>query len=105
MNVSTVMKALKPYTPAQWLTEFQSLLETSCRNRTLPYACEAPLPHNTDVVRNTHCNDINTQMIELKAASTGIGRTAWVFGADAEFLGLQLRKPEENGPFDPDPVL
>jgi hypothetical protein len=64
------------------------------------------LPHNTDIVRNIHCNDINTQTIELKAASTGIERTAWVFGADAEFLGLMLRnKPEENGPFDPDPVL
>ncbi|MDR0639670.1 MAG: hypothetical protein LBG27_12345 [Spirochaetaceae bacterium] len=105
MNVSVAMKSLKPYSPAQWLTEVQSLLETSCRNRTLPYARDTPLPHNTDVVRNTHCNDINTQTIELKAASIGIERTAWVFGADAEFLGLALRKPEENGPFDPDPVL
>jgi hypothetical protein len=99
------MKSLKPYSPAQWITKLQSLLETSCLNRTLPYARETPLPHNTDSVRNTHCNDINTQKIELKAASTGIERTAWVFGADAEFLGLTLRKPEETGLFDPDPVL
>jgi hypothetical protein len=105
MKVSVVMKSLKPYSPAQWLTELQSLFETSCRNRTMPYARETPLPHNTDIVRNIHCSDINTQTIELKAASTGIERTAWVFGADAEFLGLMLRKPEENGPFDPDPVL
>jgi hypothetical protein len=105
MKVSVVMKSLKPYSPAQWLTELQSLFETSCRNRIVPYARETPLPHNTDIVRNIHCNDINTQTIELKAASTGIERTAWIFGADAEFLGLMLRKPEENGPFDPDPVL
>jgi hypothetical protein len=105
MKVSVVMKALKPYSPAHWLTELQTLLETSCRNRTLPYAQETPLPPNTDVVRNTHCNDISAQIIELKAASTGINRTAWIFGADAEFLGLTLRKPEENSPFDPDPVL
>jgi hypothetical protein len=71
----------------------------------MPYTRETPLPHNTDVVRNTHCNDINTQMIELKAASIGIERTAWVFGADAEFLGLTLRKPEADGPCDPDPLL
>jgi hypothetical protein len=105
MKVSSVMKALKPYSPAQWLTELQALLETSCRNRTVPYARETPLPPNTDIVRNTHCLDINTQTIELKAASISIDRTAWVFGADAEFLGLQLRKPEADGPFDPDPVL
>ncbi|MDR2071507.1 MAG: hypothetical protein LBP81_08865 [Treponema sp.] len=105
MKVSSVMKALKPYSPAQWLTELQTLLETSCRIRTVPYARETPLPPNTDIVRNTHCNDINTQTIELKAASISVERTAWVFGADAEFLGLQLRKPEADGPFDPDPVL
>jgi hypothetical protein len=86
------MKSLKPYSPAHWLSELQSLLETSCRNRTMPYARETPLPHNTDIVRNIHCNDINTQQIELKAASTGIERTAWIFGADAEFLGLMLRQ-------------
>jgi hypothetical protein len=105
MKVSSVMKALKPYSPAQWLAELQTLLETSCRNQTLPYARETPLPPNTDIVRNSHCNDINAQTIELKAASTGIERTAWIFGADAEFLGLQLRKPEADGSFDPDPVL
>jgi hypothetical protein len=105
MNVSLVMESLKPYSPAQWLAELQSLLETTRQNRTMPYAREKPLPPNTDIVRNIHCNDINTQTIELKAASAGIERTAWVFGADAEFLGLTLRKPEAAGSFDPDPVL
>ncbi|MDR2019141.1 MAG: hypothetical protein LBQ14_00055, partial [Treponema sp.] len=93
MKASVVMKALKPYSPAQWLAELQTLLETSCRNRTLPYARELPLPHNTDIVRNHHCDDINTQKIELKAAAIGVTRTAWIFGADAEFLGLRLREP------------
>jgi hypothetical protein len=105
MKASVVMKALKPYSPALWLAELQTLLETSCRKGTLPYGRELPLPHNTEVVRNIHCNDINTQKIELKAASIGIERTAWVFGADAEFLGLRLREPEADGPFDPDPLL
>jgi hypothetical protein len=105
MKVSVVMKSLSPYSPALWLAELQTLLETSCRNRTMPYGRELPPPHNTDVVRNTHCNDINTQKIELKAASIGAERTAWVFGADAEFLGLRLREPESDGPFDPDPLL
>jgi hypothetical protein len=99
------MKSLKPYSPALWLDGLHTLLETSCRNRTFPYAREIPLPHNTDIVRNTHCNDINTHTIELKAASIGIARTCWVFGADAEFLGLALRTPEAHGPFDPDPLL
>ncbi|MDR2742360.1 MAG: hypothetical protein LBB98_09440 [Treponema sp.] len=105
MKASIVMKALKPYSPALWLAELQTLLETSCRKGAMPYARELPLPHNTDVVRNIHCNDINTQKIELKAAAIGIERTAWVFGADAEFLGLRLREPEADGPFDPDPLL
>jgi hypothetical protein len=105
MNVSVVMKSLKPYSPALWLAELQTLLETSCRNRTIPCEREPPLPHNTDVVRNTHCNDINTQKIELTAAAAGIERTAWIFGADAEFLGLRLREPDANDPFDPDPLL
>jgi hypothetical protein len=105
MKVSVVMKSLKPYSPALWLAELQTLLEQSRLNRTIPYARETPLPPNTDIVRAIHCNDINTQKIELKAASIGIERTAWVFGADAEFLGLRLRKPEANGPFDPDPLL
>jgi hypothetical protein len=105
MKVSVVMKSLKPYSASQWLAELQTLFETSCRSRTIPYARELPLPHNTDIVRNIHCNDINTQKIELKAASIGIERTAWVFGADAEFLGLRLREPETNGLFDPDPLL
>jgi hypothetical protein len=105
MNVSVVMKSLKPYSPEQWLAGLQSLLETSCRNRTMPYAREIPLPPNTDIVRDTSCGDINAQTIELKAAAAGLERTAWIFGADAEFLGLTLRKPGENGPSDPDPVL
>ena len=105
MKVSIVMKALKPYSPEQWLAELQTLFETSGQKGTLPYARETPLPHNTDIVRNTHCRDINTQTIELKAASIGIERTAWIFGANAEFLGLQIHKPEEGGTFDPDPVL
>jgi hypothetical protein len=99
------MKALKPYSPARWLAEFRTLFETSCRNRTMPYARETPLPPDTDIVRNSHCNDINAQTIELKAAAAGIERTAWIFGADAEFLGLTLRKPEADDVFNPDPVL
>ncbi|MDR0730872.1 MAG: hypothetical protein LBF63_04330, partial [Treponema sp.] len=105
MKVSAVMKSLKPYSPALWLAELQTLLETSCRKGTMLYARELPLPHNTEVVRNIHSNDINTQKTELKAAAIGIERTAWVFGADAEFLGLRLREPEADGPFDPDPLL
>jgi hypothetical protein len=107
MKVSVVMKSLSPYSPALWLAELQTLFETSCRNRTMPYGRELPLPHNTDIIRTTHCNDINTQKIELKAASIGVERTAWVFGADAEFLGLRLREPDSDsdGPFDPDPLL
>ncbi|MDR0386792.1 MAG: hypothetical protein LBH57_02025 [Treponema sp.] len=105
MNVSAAMKALKPYSPAHWLADLQTLLETSGRNRTVPYARETPLPPNADVVRNTRCNDINAHTIELKAAAAGIARTAWIFGADAEFLGLALRAPEADGVFDPDPVL
>jgi hypothetical protein len=105
MKVSAVMKALKPFSPAQWLEELQTLLAASCRNRTLPYAREAPLPPNTDSVRNSHCSDVNALAIELKAAAIGIERTAWIFGADAEFLGLELREPEANSAFDPDPAL
>jgi hypothetical protein len=110
MKVSTVMKAIPPYTGQHWLEELRELTEIACKTDSSPYTSKKPYPYDTEAIRNFHSNDINTQKINMKAAVIGVNRLVWLFGADAEFLGLRLayNVPDQNDEFsryNPDPVL
>jgi hypothetical protein len=96
MKVSTVLNAIPRYTVSHWLDDLQSLLETAVQSQSLYFVQSLPLPEDIDVVRNIHSNDINTQKIELKAASLSLDRLTWMYGADAEFLGLELKTPSQS---------
>jgi hypothetical protein len=84
------MKAIPPYTAGHWLNDFQALAAEHCQSRTLPFTRNPPLPENTDIIRHWPLRDANAVTLELQAASMGVDRLAWIFGADAEFLGLEL---------------
>jgi hypothetical protein len=94
MKVSTVMNAMPRYTYHHWLEDLRSLAEQSCQSRTLPFALPAPPPSNINIMRNRRSGGINTQKLELQAACLGIDRLAWLFGADAEYIGLTLKNNE-----------
>jgi hypothetical protein len=94
MKVSTVMNAIPRYTHHHWVEDLRFLAEQSLQLRTLPFAGQMPLPENINIVRNKPEGAINTQKLELKAACLGIERLTWLFGADAEFIGLTLRSNE-----------
>jgi hypothetical protein len=114
MKVSVVMNAMPRYTTDHWLLDMQSLVERNCQSQSLPYTGNLPLPSNIDIVRNVPGGSINAQKLELKAAALGVDRLTWLFSADAEFLGLELRdsdgdpSSETTTPspyYDPDPVI
>jgi hypothetical protein len=111
MKVSTVMNAIPRYTPHHWLEDLRSLAEQCCQSHALPFAGGPPLPENVNVVRNTPGGCINTQKLELQAACLGMDRLAWIFGADAEYIGLTLKNNEQETAFPAsgqgnyDPVL
>jgi hypothetical protein len=111
MNVSAVMNALPRYTHRHWLEDLRLGAEAGFQARTLPFDGSPPLPGNIGLARNKPAGAINTQKLALQAACTGAERTAWIFGADAECIGLTLKhmKPEEPCHADDeggcDPVL
>jgi hypothetical protein len=84
------MKAIPLYTAGHWLADFQALAAEHCQSGTLPFTRNPPLPENTDIIRHWPLRDANAITLEFQAASLGIDRLAWIFGADAEFLGLEL---------------
>lgn len=114
MKVSMVMNAIPRFTPEQWLDDLRSLAELNCQALSLPFINNQPMPQDINIVRNCPGGAINAQKLELKAAYLGLDRLTWLFGADAEFIGLELKdaekpiQPDEytsHGRFDPDPVL
>lgn len=76
--------------------EINSLIKQNLEQGSLPFNNEIPLPLDTNIITGRHFGDINQQKIELKAASIG-SRNLWIFGADAQYLGLELKsvKPSE----------
>jgi hypothetical protein len=91
MKVSTVMNALPRYTCRHWLEDLRTGAEMSFQAQALPFDGRTPLPANTNLIRNRSGGAINTQKIELHAACLGMKRTAWLCGADAEYIGLALK--------------
>ncbi|MDR1105784.1 MAG: hypothetical protein LBL44_05450 [Treponema sp.] len=94
MKVSTVINAIPLYNYHHWLDDLRTLAEQSCQSQTLPFAVQTPPPANINIMRNQGGGAINTQKLELQAACLGIDRLAWIFGADAEYIGLTLKNSE-----------
>jgi hypothetical protein len=99
MKVSTVMNAIPRYTHHHWLADLRAVAEQSFQSQTLPFDGQTPFPANVNLVRNKPGGDINTQKIELQAACLGMERLAWIFGADAEYIGLTLKSSEPEAPY------
>ncbi|MDR0601514.1 MAG: hypothetical protein LBG42_03965 [Treponema sp.] len=94
MKVSTVMNVMPRYTGHHWLEDLRVLAEQCYQSHTIPFAGELPLPENSNITRNIPGGGINTQKLELQAACLGMERLAWIFGADAEYIGLTLKNNE-----------
>lgn len=71
--------------------EINSLIKENLFHGTLPFFGEKPLPPDMNVITGRATSDINSEKILLKAASIGAVSTMWIYGADAEYLGLELK--------------
>jgi|GEM_PF-2523006 hypothetical protein len=71
--------------------EINALIKQNIESGTLPYYQEKSSPLDTNVINGRHFGDINQQKIELKAAAIGSKRNLWIYGADAQYLGLELK--------------
>jgi hypothetical protein len=76
----------------------EMLLKASSRHGGFPFSRGDPLPENTNLVTGARRYDLNAQRLELHAASAGLDRTLWIFAADAEILGLELRDGQKPLP-------
>lgn len=74
--------------------EVNSLMKENIKGGTVPYVRETPLPQNTNIMSGHHLGDINKILLELKASKIGAKSLKWIFGADAAFLGLELKTKE-----------
>lgn len=71
--------------------EINSLIRENLIHGTLPFFGEKPLPPDMNVITGKVTPDINSEKILLKASSIGATSTMWIYGADAEYLGLELK--------------
>lgn len=94
--------------------EINALVKQNLENGSLPYYTDLPSPQDTNVINGRHFQDINQQKIELKAAAIGSKRNLWIYGADAAYLGLELKSSQpkeyqaakkEHSSFNCKPVL
>ena len=71
--------------------EINSLIKENLSQGTLPFFSEKPLPPDMNVITGRATPDINSEKILLKASSIGAASTMWIYGADAEYLGFELK--------------
>ncbi len=71
--------------------EINSLIKENLFHGTLPFLSERIFPPDMNVITGKGTPDINLEKILLKAASIGSHSTMWIYGADAEYLGLELK--------------
>jgi hypothetical protein len=89
------MKQTPAYSAKQWVSEMETLLQSSSASGHFPFSRDAPLPENTSLITGIHRYDLNAQRLELHAASIGVDRTLWIFAADADILGLEVRNGQK----------
>ncbi len=58
----------------------------------VPYFNDNPLPQDMNVINGRHFGDINKILLELKAYQIGARSLKWIYKADADFLGLELKE-------------
>jgi hypothetical protein len=95
VKISDYMKQTPAYSAKQWVSEMETLLQSSSASGHFPFSQDAPLPENTSLITGIHRYDLNAQRLELYAASIGVDRTLWIFAADAEILGLEVRNGQK----------
>ncbi len=66
-------------------------------NDRVPYVQDLPLPQDINIINGQHLYDINKIRLELKAAQLGAKSRKWIYGADASYIGLEL-KPHLSEP-------
>lgn len=71
--------------------EINSLIKENLIHGILPFFGEKPFPPDMNVITGRATPDINSEKILLKASSIGATSTMWIYGADAEYLGLELK--------------
>jgi hypothetical protein len=87
------MSNFTAYSDDSWLAGLDGFLAKTVKSGSLPYSSPAPKPRNRNAVTFRPLDDANAQLLELKAASEN-KRPLWIFGADAEFLGLHLARAD-----------
>ena len=65
---------------------------------TVPYVQEKPLPQDMNVVNGRHFGDINKISLELKASQIGAKSLKWIYKADADCIGLELKDGIDSSP-------
>lgn len=75
------------------------LTQENIKNGSLPYLT-TPYPQDTDLVRGSHLGDMRKVLLELNASLIGAKSLEWLFGADAEIVGLELKKGQKTIPFE-----
>lgn len=79
-------------------TEINLLMVDCIKNNRVPYIQENPLPQDMNIVNGKHLGDINKIQLELKAAQIGAKSLKWIYGADAAFMGLELKDGTDSNP-------
>lgn len=79
-------------------TEINLLMVDCIKNNRVPYIQENPLPQDMNIVNGKHLGDINKIQLELKAAHIGAKSLKWIYGADAAFIGLELKDDIDTNP-------
>jgi hypothetical protein len=91
MNISGYMKQTPVFSAKNWIAEMETLLKSASASGNFPFSGGEPPPENTNLITGNRPYDLNAQRIDLHAASAGISRSLWLFSADAEILGLELK--------------
>ena len=71
-----------------------SLTQQNISEGTLPYLQNTPLPQDMNLVTGSHLSDISRIELELAGSLAGAKSLEWIFGADAEMVGLELKNPD-----------
>lgn len=72
--------------------EINLLTQDNIKQDTLPYLENNPYPQDLNLVNESHLDDMNKIQLELGAALINAKSLEWVFGADAEMIGLELKE-------------
>lgn len=71
--------------------EINELMIACIKKGAVPYVNENPFPQDMNVVSGFHLGDINKIKLELKAANINAKSLKWIYEADAQLVGLELK--------------